>query len=1085
MEIQNINEDSFEYDEEENQEEKELLEFLQKEQIELNDKLNLIDPKSVQYFYESAYYFSRNIYHEFKATMYYNFIIVRKLKHTNSQFIKGFFNCLAKLMHPNIQLFYGLMLEKEDVINYNPASITRSFTLVNQKSSLFDDSLKTESNITSELSSKHPLDKYLLKDSNTLRKQPSNYVDKIKNDIVYNTSNHNKSITLSVILQLCNGIEISKISEVNRTLNEQERLRSSLIMIKLITQTLIFIHNSNTPYLNLNGKNIVVDFELFLRESTRKRLFKMDSYLEANLLKLTEIGMHYSFIKFLGFSIDTIDIYEASYMHPELLEKAYQEIKEENFNEFINHYEIYDKWSLACLMIEVFSEKQPLYFLYSISDLREIYNNKYLNVVKAYKKNDERFSNRSFTKFNNDNDTESKTNNNNADSSRFLNVDDNNDIEEIKFNCFCDIHACSLDEIKERLEPVMLFDKFINLLKHCIKDNLTLESLLNELNEILLFFISEKKKADIEAKLLTQEFKYDNLEDTKDPKNTKEFKEKKNNTKMNIENKDEIMLKNYIQKYAIYLEYELKKFKLLSEISKLIEQSDLLTLELNRSRITHESLEYEIKNSKNKSNVTTNHGILECVNSSSRVNSVIDMFFCKNYNLVYSNALLSTENFDLISNNTHGKEDSLTFMLNNQKKNIDDDGKSKVSLFDFRRTTFNFNEYNSIDNTDKGVDISNSNVKAKNNDRIDICVPYFEKIHDILYFSAVTDGTCVYYSITKNLLIVSGGKICFRKVKIKENEYKDTNETNINELESGDKNHQLPIFSDNKLILKAKSHDVAGIFINNVNDNKTNIIDIDNKDNYGCNFNEMNKDNKELVENKSSLLLNSSVKISNIILSKNHSTNPENFSFKNPSFKTISLSAGYTWKIILKEQKKNKKTNKDTNKKNKHTENETNDNDNADKRKSKTLQLRKNNFTILSDKNQSEYITENTLDKIKHYSLDKENYSDTIVPSLFSINKNTIIKRSNHTLFETEKNIIIIGGDQDKSCEIYDFNNNKFVLIKELNAIHVNPVVYSFEHSLYSINFTQIIKHLSKSYVKNKDKIRSKGVTYDYCTRSK
>ena len=85
--------------------------FLGSDNRDLNSKLNIIESQHIVYINEISQF--NSIFSELYGEMYYNFVLIRKYIYTNKEFLKNTLNALAKIVHPSIQIFYGLMFSKE------------------------------------------------------------------------------------------------------------------------------------------------------------------------------------------------------------------------------------------------------------------------------------------------------------------------------------------------------------------------------------------------------------------------------------------------------------------------------------------------------------------------------------------------------------------------------------------------------------------------------------------------------------------------------------------------------------------------------------------------------------------------------------------------------------------------------------------------------------------------------------------------------------------------------------------------------------------------------------------------------------
>lgn len=492
-----LNEDQLdEINDEDNIEYLEFLEFLNKEKIDLNERINIIDPKETMYITENTKIDLSRIYHDFKAMMYYHFIIVRKISTVNSEFVKFFIPCISKVVHPNIQLFYGLMFEKEKILK--STGISKALTVIN-------DDKDTDTIITN------------LKKRNSTK---DNFT-------------HNKNITLSVILELCRGIKINKLNEIDLKVSLMDNLILKLIMLRKVSQILLFLHKSNIPHLLLNSNKVYVDNEMLIKDSIKNTLINEDdSYIGCNILKLTDVGMFYSISKDLGFDLIHNDIYEIKFIHPELFNIYIDEYDYKIQNITRKNYIRYDTWSLICIILEILSEDQILNFIVSLEMIKSYYSS-------IYKKNNN--------------------------SSKF---DD--------YNLFIEIHGELISIIKSKYNEIANFN---NMFDEMIKKVLDAKNFSGEDNNLSTYGQNHSALKYLNDIII--DLRNNKLENNTD-------KEVKISSIIEIEKKEDDVNNNklllYKQKFRSYHDYEISKFIHRTKIKNLIDESLQLNNELKNLR---------------------------------------------------------------------------------------------------------------------------------------------------------------------------------------------------------------------------------------------------------------------------------------------------------------------------------------------------------------------------------------------------------------------------------------------------------------------------------------------------------------------
>ncbi len=83
-----------------------------KERRDLSDKLNIISPEVISILSEVSS--DNNIFITSYGEMYFKYVIIKKIIFKNQEFMKKLLFILAKIVHPNIQLYYGCMFKKNN-----------------------------------------------------------------------------------------------------------------------------------------------------------------------------------------------------------------------------------------------------------------------------------------------------------------------------------------------------------------------------------------------------------------------------------------------------------------------------------------------------------------------------------------------------------------------------------------------------------------------------------------------------------------------------------------------------------------------------------------------------------------------------------------------------------------------------------------------------------------------------------------------------------------------------------------------------------------------------------------------------------
>ena len=82
-----------------------------KERRDLSDKLNIISPDTISILSEISSD-NNKIFITSYGEMYFKYVILKKIIFKNQEFMKKLLYILAKIVHPNIQLYYGCMFKK-------------------------------------------------------------------------------------------------------------------------------------------------------------------------------------------------------------------------------------------------------------------------------------------------------------------------------------------------------------------------------------------------------------------------------------------------------------------------------------------------------------------------------------------------------------------------------------------------------------------------------------------------------------------------------------------------------------------------------------------------------------------------------------------------------------------------------------------------------------------------------------------------------------------------------------------------------------------------------------------------------------
>lgn len=265
---------------------------------DLIDKINTITKKDISFLCSSD--ITNPIYNDSFGTMYYHYVVIRKLIYVNNYFIKNMLFALAKIVHPNIQIFYGLMFDTQ-------------------------------------------------KNNNTDHDNENKDIEKVSHSNAY------------LILEYVNSINLTELSYLKQILSIREELLLKMQIIDRIAQTMVFLYHSNYPYLVLNGHTVKLNYNLLTDKHQHLKVIYCNSlYIGANLIKLTEIGTYNKYNKVYLHIYNVLDenSYDISYHSPELLAYLMNKEKKEALPDTCV-LESWDVWSFGCIVFELFSGANP------------------------------------------------------------------------------------------------------------------------------------------------------------------------------------------------------------------------------------------------------------------------------------------------------------------------------------------------------------------------------------------------------------------------------------------------------------------------------------------------------------------------------------------------------------------------------------------------------------------------------------------------------------------------------------------------------------------------------------------------------
>lgn len=1057
------------------------LERIKEIQKDLPENINVLNNSALTKLTKSWQASKNNQYVEYQANLYYNIVNVRKFINYNESFIKVYTNSIYKLVHPSLQLFYGIIIEFNND-NYNQLSKDNKnttnieFLLNNNSNNLQLNQIVNKDNVINSnvisMSSDNNqnlnlnINKSLQNISNnSLNAKEEAFKTSLSNyNLNSSTSNIYNDANLSIVLENPKGVCLNNIFCVQeKTLSIEETMNSYFLIIKLLNEAIMFMHNSKYPHLYINGKTIFVDYELFINKNTRDKIIKSrDQYLLNNLIKVTEVGMFSSF-KYNCLTYDNIDFYEELFMHPMFVmllinssSKNKIECNYDYYNKFntkdlknsnsITDYVYYDIWSFLSLIIEVISSIKHI----------ELFN------ISEYKSNIDMFLKQY--------SLESCTINPNFNFNKEL---------------FYYLKKDLINSAKQNLKKLYNDDSIIdNIIESGFSNNQD-----NNMKCILLL---------IENYMSINLYKESNNTSTN------------NTTNNSIENKEESKLKN-----NNLTDYEIKKFVDQKEANYLIEESVRLEEEL--ANIEKKLSMLLIENEKRRSTLKFTNSMFKKNNNFNIINANLNknvfFFICNDLSLIscqYINSVL----IDKCNNNV-------------KSSNINKDNKQLN------------NNHNYVKFISSFKDVLNKQYNTKQN-MFDKTL-----ILSILKSYLIVDGCCVYYSIQNNLLIISGGCIIFKKYSVPEdnnlkniklknlsinkdivlkldfqcyksnkndftlgnkeivNNFNEQNNANINTEKEVNIPNNINIFNNNDLNIDdintltfskqlSEPYNInKNIFENNLNlkgkvqKNKFNF----EKDVIGqYEQNDTNSTPKRTIEQLFKVKTNNFIDNSNELLKSKINQNIEKYSIVCDKEQYSKNNNIYINPLLLKRKNniclisKNITSNiKDAfsfkeynsiqydinNSDNISSKEENQDNTliNTSKEKSnlelsniilssmfnttKSEKSINDNKNIINNKTNKNIVNNNILDKNSELSINSLFYNTNI---------NGLIKRSNHSIIEFQNYIFIIGGDQDKTCEFFNLSTHSCKFFYELNEFRVKPALFFINNIMFCFDFESLIK---------------------------
>lgn len=750
------------------------------------DKINIIDHLNISILNESFNSVTSSIFTDSFAEMYYNFVLVRKILNNNIVFLKQLVAILAKIVHPNIQLFYGILLDK-DTKQEIVSNCYNNNDCIGEGSE--NEEEPTNLILVSTISNKGNL---------TNRNKNMSKI-KSKNEKKININTIISSIGL--ILEYVNGVDLKSYKLLNLLMTEKESLYIKLTIIKKISETMAFLHKSGFPHLLLNGKNVKINYKLL--EDKNKQIYSGCGYSESNLLKIIELGSFYKYSNSMQFTSETEKFYELSFHSPYLLH-FFDNIKNTDLVSHVTQYKKNDFWSFGCLVYELFTGNHPFFDYENKENLKDF-------VVEEFFNNDNEESIHSNSIYDNSNNNNNSLMNRELKKNNTFNVNEQNikmnyqvkissrnrnantnlqfpsqipsnsmisesgilrhtqtnitktninstiNNENHKSDFFIDYHKESIQNIEEYLVNISknekaarrLYNKLFNLIslstfgnkKEMSSNNTGITGgVISGNNDNKSSKINKIVKFEDISELIYELFK--EFEDM--------FKEDEVENLDSTESKEitEVIELPKPDKYRSYTNFNLTTYMEIVELDELIKKNATLTEELNKKKILNDEKESELKRvSKRIEEMNTVKKFAQTITSNTFINYMYfiskkskefifvgDKLWNKSLAL---NVLDSKEVSFKNSSNLKTVTMNLSLCLNKNLKIKNNNNNNDAALF------------TSIE------DLITSYLKNRN------VTVALEDINNILDAQILFESSSCYYSSVKQRLYISGGKLVY------------------------------------------------------------------------------------------------------------------------------------------------------------------------------------------------------------------------------------------------------------------------------------------------------------------------------------
>jgi serine/threonine protein kinase len=190
--------------------------------------------------------------------------------------------------------------------------------------------------------------------------------------LMFNHDDENdRVIYIHIILEYFNGITLQEFNNLGHYIrNKEEENYLKLLIVKQMAQVISFLHKSGYPHLLINCKNIKINHNILMNQINQGHIiFNKNLYYANKIIHVLEIGSCFKYNKQYVPSLDNEEIYELSY-HSPLFFEYYDDPKtsyESNFKNFIKC----DKWSLGCLIYELFIGERPYSYIQDKKTLKD------------------------------------------------------------------------------------------------------------------------------------------------------------------------------------------------------------------------------------------------------------------------------------------------------------------------------------------------------------------------------------------------------------------------------------------------------------------------------------------------------------------------------------------------------------------------------------------------------------------------------------------------------------------------------------------------------------------------------------------